>query len=169
MDANTLKSVVSHYFLDKRQAVNFEIGVKEGLRADVLSVSMRSKITMIETKSSVQDFRTDKKWQRYLKYCHQFYFAVDVATYKKIKDDIPKGIGVFVVSDRLGIKIFQKASNREVDPKLLLDTVTRLAFRSADKNRHIHKSKLTVHKTIIAEVLKHDTDRARLDALQKLI
>ena len=169
MQADTLKAVVSKYFLDKRQAVNFEIGLKNGLRADVLSVSMQSKITMIETKSSVQDFRNDKKWQRYLDYCHQMYFCMDVKTYKKVKLEIPKGIGVFVVSDSLGLKIFQKATNRTVDPVLLLDTVTRLAFRSAEMNKHKHKSKLTVHKAVIAEVLKHPTDKLRLASLQKIL
>ena len=31
----------------------------------------------IEVKSCAADYQSDKKWSHYLKFCHQFYFAVD--------------------------------------------------------------------------------------------
>ncbi|MBU1210723.1 MAG: MmcB family DNA repair protein [Alphaproteobacteria bacterium] len=47
-----------------------------GRRADVIGLSDRGAIWIIEIKSSKADFRADIKWPEYLEYCDRFFFAV---------------------------------------------------------------------------------------------
>lgn len=48
-----------------------------GLRVDVIAISPKGEIWVIECKSSRADFLTDHKWQGYLDYCDRFFWAVD--------------------------------------------------------------------------------------------
>ncbi|GAB4370960.1 MAG: MmcB family DNA repair protein [Kiloniellaceae bacterium] len=53
-----------------------EFTLASGRRADLLCFDARSRITIVEIKSSVEDFRSDQKWSDYLDFCDAFYFAV---------------------------------------------------------------------------------------------
>lgn len=147
MLAHKLKEAVSKYYLKKRMCVTFEIGLCKGgrLRADVLAVSMNRKIVCIETKSSVADFKADKKFQNYKSYCDALYLAMDHPTYLKVKADVPKGIGVFVVKEVqnktgtrtvLKTSVVQKAKWEPIDDETRMDLFVRMVFRSADLNRY---------------------------------
>lgn len=53
-----------------------EVPLANGRRADVMTLSASGEIAIIEIKSSVEDFRTDRKWAEYRGFCDQLYFAV---------------------------------------------------------------------------------------------
>ncbi|MBL8706244.1 MAG: MmcB family DNA repair protein [Rhodospirillales bacterium] len=53
-----------------------ELILPNGRRVDVIAIDRAGTIVVVEIKSSVEDFRSDQKWQDYLPYCDQFYFAV---------------------------------------------------------------------------------------------
>ena len=53
-----------------------EFTLRTGRRADVLAMDDRGIVTIVEVKSSVADFRADRKWPDYLEFCDRFYFAV---------------------------------------------------------------------------------------------
>lgn len=53
-----------------------EVTLASGRRADVLALSADGRITIVEIKSSVADFRADRKWPDYRDYCDLFFFAV---------------------------------------------------------------------------------------------
>lgn len=53
-----------------------EMTLGNGRRADVVALSPGGDLWIIEVKSSVADFRADRKWPDYLGYCDQFSFAV---------------------------------------------------------------------------------------------
>ncbi len=55
-----------------------EFTLASGRRADLICFDAKSRITIVEIKSSVEDFRTDQKWPDYLAFCDAFYFAVPV-------------------------------------------------------------------------------------------
>lgn len=59
-----------------------------GRRADVLAIGGGYGITIVEVKSSVSDFNTDKKWTDYLKVCDVFYFCSDKKTIAHIDQSI---------------------------------------------------------------------------------
>jgi hypothetical protein len=53
-----------------------EVGLPNGRRADLMALGPKGQIVIIEVKSGLEDFRTDRKWPEYLPYCDAFYFAV---------------------------------------------------------------------------------------------
>ena len=53
-----------------------EFPLKSGRRADILSLGEKGEIWIVEVKSGVPDFRSDRKWQDYLEWCDRFFFAV---------------------------------------------------------------------------------------------
>ena len=53
-----------------------EVTLPNGRRADIMALGPRGQIVIVEVKSSLEDFRTDKKWADYAAYCDSFYFAV---------------------------------------------------------------------------------------------
>jgi len=53
-----------------------EVRLPNGRRADIMALGPRGEISIVEVKSSLEDFRTDRKWGDYGPYCDAFYFAV---------------------------------------------------------------------------------------------
>lgn len=53
----------------------FEMTLRSGRRADILAVSASGEILIIEIKSSLEDFRSDRKWPEYRAFCDRLYFA----------------------------------------------------------------------------------------------
>lgn len=52
-----------------------ELPLRSGRRADVVAVSARGEIRIIEIKSSLADLRADSKWPEYRQHCDELYFA----------------------------------------------------------------------------------------------
>lgn len=53
-----------------------EVGLPNGRRADILALGPRGEMAIVEVKSGIDDFRTDRKWGEYAPYCDAFFFAV---------------------------------------------------------------------------------------------
>ena len=64
------------HFYDSGESVLAEFTLKSGRRADIICLSKDERITIIEVKSSKEDFLSDQKWPEYLAWADQFYFAV---------------------------------------------------------------------------------------------
>ena len=54
-----------------------EFPLANGRRADMLALTGGSEIAIVEIKSSIADFRADRKWPEYRAFCDAFFFAVD--------------------------------------------------------------------------------------------
>ena len=65
-----------------------------GLRVDVMALGPRGELWVIECKSSRADFMADSKWQGYLPFCDQFFWAVDQDF---PTDLLPKDTGLILV------------------------------------------------------------------------
>lgn len=48
---------------------------KYHIRPDFVAINAKKHVIIVETKSSVSDFRSDKKFECYLDFCNQFYLA----------------------------------------------------------------------------------------------
>jgi len=70
-----------------------EFTLASGRRADLICFDAKSRITIVEIKSSIEDFRTDQKWPEYLDFCDAFYFAVPEGFPQVL---IPEGQGLMV-------------------------------------------------------------------------
>ena len=75
-----------------------EMTLANNRRADVVAIGGNGKVTMVEIKSSVADFRADSKWPEYRPYCDHFYFAVG---HDFPQDLIPADTGL-IVADAFG-------------------------------------------------------------------
>lgn len=53
-----------------------EVSLPNGRRADLMALGPHGEITIVEVKSSLEDFRVDRKWGEYAPFCERFYFAV---------------------------------------------------------------------------------------------
>jgi hypothetical protein len=53
-----------------------EFTLASGRRADVMALSPKGTLWIVEIKSSINDFRSDRKWTEYYDFCDRFYFAI---------------------------------------------------------------------------------------------
>ncbi|HEV8030432.1 MAG TPA: MmcB family DNA repair protein [Stellaceae bacterium] len=53
-----------------------ELPLANGRRADILALGKTGEIMIVEIKSSVADFRADRKWAEYREFADRLYFAV---------------------------------------------------------------------------------------------
>lgn len=90
--------------MDMGYAPLTEVCLPNGRRADVMAIGRRGDIVICEVKSSVDDYRTDRKWPEYAPYCDAFFFAVAPEFPQDILPDEPgliiaDGFGGAVVRD----------------------------------------------------------------------
>lgn len=82
-----------------------EIPLATGRRADLVALTRKGELWIIEIKSSVEDFRVDRKWPEYRLHCDRFFFA----THPQVPADIfPADCG-FILSDGYGAEIMREA------------------------------------------------------------
>lgn len=111
-----------------------------GRRADVLAIGSGYGITIVEVKSSVSDFNTDKKWADYLKVCDVFYFCSDEKTIAHIAQSIKghekeKKIGLMACDlGHMKLEITKPSRNDELlkIPELVRRQIMYKAIVSAD-------------------------------------
>ena len=82
-----------------------ETPLPNGRRADIMALGPRGEITIVEVKSSPEDFRADIKWRDYQPYCDAFFFAVAPEFPRQI---LPEGSGL-IVADGVGGAILAQA------------------------------------------------------------
>lgn len=82
-----------------------ELPLANGRRADVTALNSRGDLIIVEIKSSIEDFRSDQKWQDYLEFCDRLYFAVKPGF---PIDILPDEAGL-ILADRFGGEIIREA------------------------------------------------------------
>lgn len=82
-----------------------EVSLANGRRADVMALSGRGEIVIVEVKSCQTDFATDQKWPEYAPYCDRFLFAVDCDF---PQDILPEDAGL-IVADAFGGAVIRPA------------------------------------------------------------
>ncbi|THD61774.1 DNA repair putative endonuclease MmcB [Phenylobacterium sp.] len=82
-----------------------EVTLPNGRRADLMALGRRGEIFIVEVKSSLEDFRTDQKWQEYRPYCDAFAFAVGPEFPREI---LPQEPGL-IVADGFGGAVLREA------------------------------------------------------------
>ena len=82
-----------------------ELSLSTGRRADLVALTRTGEIWIIEVKSSVEDFRGDRKWPEYRLHSDRFFFA----THPDVPASIfPEECG-FILSDGYGAEILREA------------------------------------------------------------
>ncbi|MDE2444673.1 MAG: MmcB family DNA repair protein [Alphaproteobacteria bacterium] len=83
-----------------------EFTLNSGRRADVIALSPKGLLWIIEIKSSPEDFKADNKWPEYRDYCDQFSFAIPQSMDAGL---IPQEAGL-IIADHWGAEIIRPAS-----------------------------------------------------------
>lgn len=95
-----------------------EVSLASGRRADLVALTRKGEIWIIEIKSSIEDFRVDRKWPEYRQHCDRLFFA----THPNVPADIfPQECG-FILSDGYGAEVLRDA------PEHRLSSATRKAM-----------------------------------------
>ena len=82
-----------------------EVTLANHRRADVMGLTPKGEVLIVEIKSSVADFRSDQKWPEYEPFCDRFYFAVSSAFPDEL---IPESCGL-IIADAYGAAIVREA------------------------------------------------------------
>lgn len=86
-------------------AVLPELSLVTGRRADLVAVARNGDIWIVEIKSSIEDFRVDRKWPEYRAFCDRFFFA----THPQVPAGIFPDDAGFILSDGYGAEILREA------------------------------------------------------------
>jgi len=89
-----------------------EMTLANGRRADVMALSEKGTLWIVEIKSSVADFQVDQKWPEYRDYCDALFFAVATDFPQEI---LPPDTGL-IVADRFGGEIVRPAPEHRLAP-----------------------------------------------------
>jgi hypothetical protein len=96
---------VQRLFLEMGATLLPELCLVSGRRADLVALMKNGDIWIIEVKSSIEDFRVDKKWPEYRLFSDRFFFA----THPEVPAEIfPDECG-FILSDGYGAEILRDA------------------------------------------------------------
>jgi len=86
-------------------ATLLEVSLANGRRADVLALGRDGELVVVEIKSSVADFKGDRKWREYRGCCDRLYFAVPAGFPTEL---IPEECGL-ILADPFGAAILREA------------------------------------------------------------
>ena len=81
--------------------------MKTGRRVDVIDLNRKGRIAVVEVKSAVANFRSNRKWFEYLVYC-DIFFAVEADFPQEI---LPPDCGI-IMADACGAAQSRRASLR---------------------------------------------------------
>ena len=74
--ARTLQRGVTRMLSQENTACLPEISLPNHRRADLMGITQKGELWIIEIKSGLADLQADKKWPEYLPYCDRFFFAI---------------------------------------------------------------------------------------------
>lgn len=120
---------VQRLFTELRHAMLPELGLASGRRADLIALSDKGEIWIVEIKSSIEDLRADSKWPDYRQHCDRLFFA----THPGVPLDIfPEDCGM-ILSDGYAAEIVREAPHHKLAPATRKALTLRFARASADR------------------------------------
>ena len=128
-NAAVLARGVTRALFDLGYASLTEFTLPTGRRVDVIAMDAGGAIAIVEIKSSLEDYRVDRKWREYLAYCDFFFFAVS-ETFPR--DVLPEDCGL-LVADGYGAAVVREASRRELHPARRRAQIMRFARAAAQR------------------------------------
>lgn len=99
---------VSRLFRDLGLAPMAEFRLPSGRRADMAGLCPKGRFIIAEIKSCEADFTADEKWEDYLSFCDEFYFAVSADFPRML---LPETEGL-IIADGFGGAIIRPSVER---------------------------------------------------------
>lgn len=104
-----------------------EVVPEPGLRVDVMALGPSGEIWVVECKSSLADYRSDRKWQSYLPWCDRFFWAVPA----DFPTDCLPAAGGLMLADHYDAEIVRDAEPARLPPSRRRALTLRLARLAA--------------------------------------
>jgi hypothetical protein len=108
-----------------------EVPLADGGRADIVALGRSADLIIIEIKTSVADFRSDRKWVRYRDFADRLYFAVPDGFPALL---IPEECGL-IVADGFGAAILRDGVTTPLPPARRRAVTLRFARTAARRLR----------------------------------
>jgi hypothetical protein len=109
-----------------------EFPLANGRRADILALGRRGDLIIVEIKSSVADFRADRKWSHYRDFADRLYFAVSNRFPIAL---IPEDCGL-IVADAFAAAVLRDGISIPLAPGRRRALTLRFALAAAARLRH---------------------------------
>jgi hypothetical protein len=125
---------VSRLFLRNQIVVQPEVSLRNNRRADLMGLSNKGEIIIVEIKCARADLFGDQKWPEYLEYCDRFFWAVPAGfDLSPLQNDafIPERAGL-IIADAYDAEIARPAALVPLAParrKTETQRLARLAMR----------------------------------------
>jgi hypothetical protein len=120
---------VQRLMVARRLAGLAEFPLASGRRADLLCLSEKGEVSIVEIKTSIEDFRVDRKWPEYRLHCDRLYFATHPGVPISI---FPEDCGL-VVSDGYAAELLREAPEHRLAPATRKALTLRFARLAADR------------------------------------
>ena len=111
------------------QAIAREVTLGSGRRCDILALSENGTLSIVEIKSSIEDFRSDRKWRDYRLHCDRLYFACPLDMDASV---FPEDAGL-IVADGHAAEILRDAPEHRLSPATRKAVTLRFAFAAAGR------------------------------------
>src|SRR5258708_39100790 len=108
-----------------------EFALANGRRADVMALGRAGEIAIVEIKSSLADFRADRKWPDYWEFCDRLYFAVAADFPRHL---IPAECGL-IVADPFGASLLRESPLQPLNAARRRAVTLRFALVGAQRLR----------------------------------
>ena len=126
LSAERITKAVASFFREMGDSTLSEFTLNTGRRADLIALSRNQQVTIVEVKSSLTDFSSDKKWQNYLDWADKFYFAVaENFPVERLADQMHCGV---LITDGFDTHILREAPLRKLPTQRRTHLIRRLAF-----------------------------------------
>jgi len=127
--ALVIRRGVQRLLIEMGAAVLPELCLPTGRRADLVALTRTGDIWIVEIKSSVEDFRVDRKWPEYRLFCDRFFFA----THPEVPAHIfPEECG-FLLSDGYGAEMMREAPEHRLAAHARKALMLRIARSGASR------------------------------------
>ena len=132
--AQLLARGVSRALSDYGLSTLTEFTLISGRRVDVIGLDRGGGTTIVEIKTSLEDFRSDKKWPEYLDFCDRFFFAVPQDFPVEI---LPEECGL-MTADAYGAVVLREAPEMRLNAARRKAQNLRFALVAAERlQRHL--------------------------------
>lgn len=109
-----------------------EFKLANGRRVDVMAIDRNGEFVIVEVKSTVADYRGDRKWQEYLAFCERFYFAVPAGF---PVDMMPEDCGL-IVADPYAAAVRRESLTQKLNTNRKRRQLIRFALAASSRLSH---------------------------------
>ncbi len=109
-----------------------EFKLANGRRVDVMAIDRNGEFVIVEVKSTVADYRGDRKWQEYLAFSERFYFAVPAGFPVEM---MPDDCGL-IVADPYAAAVRRESLTRKLNTNRKRRQLIRFALAASSRLSH---------------------------------